>query len=258
MSVSLQMYLDFITETAFLAGRLTLGYFQSNLAVDTKADGSVVTAADRGAEQLIRERIRRYFPDHAILGEEFGAAENPASPYRWHIDPIDGTYSFVHGVPIYAVLIGLEIDGKVEAGAAHFPAIHETICAASGLGCYWNSVRTHVSEAKTLSDGLVICNDAAACYEHGYGPAWERIAKACKSRRGWGDAYSYMLVATGRAELAVDPVMNPWDCGPFPSIFAEAGGYFGDWKGNATIYGGEAIGTTQQLLPEVLALIEGK
>ncbi|MCE5209090.1 MAG: histidinol phosphate phosphatase [Chloroflexi bacterium] len=258
MSEPLQTYLDFINETAFLAGRLTLGYFQSNLAIDTKADGSVVTAADRGAEQLIRARIERYFPEHAILGEEYGVVDKPHSPYRWIIDPIDGTYSFVHGVPIYAVLIGLEINGKVEVGTAHFPAIHETISAASGLGCFWNNLHTHVSPVQTLSDGLVICNDSAACHEYGHGPAWERISGACKSRRGWGDAYGYLLVATGRAELAMDPAMKVWDNGPFPPIFAEAGGYFGDWKGNATIYGGEAIATSLQLLPEVLELIGEK
>lgn len=257
MTETLQTYLDFINETAFLAGRLTLGYFQSNLAIDTKSDGSVVTAADRGAEQLIRERIERYFPDHAILGEEFGVVEKP-SPYRWIVDPIDGTRSFVHGVPIYAVLIGLEIHGKVEAGVAHFPAINETISAASGEGCYWNHVRTYVSPVTTLSQGLVICNDSRACYEYGYGPAWERISSACKTRRGWGDAYGYLLVASGRAELVLDPAMKVWDNGPFPPIFAEAGGYFGDWKGNATIYGGEAIGTSMQLLPEVLSLIGKK
>ena len=254
MSETLQTYLDFIHETAFLAGRLTLGYFQSNLAVDLKKDGSVVTAADRGAEQLIRERIQRYFPSHAILGEEFGNVEQ-SSPYRWIIDPIDGTYSFVHGVPIYAVLIGLEINGTVEVGAAHFPALSETVSAATGLGCYWNQVRTHVSETPTLSQGLVIANDAASFYEQGFGSQWERLSSACKSRRGWGDAYGYMLVATGRAEVSLDPIMNAWDNGPFPPIFAEAGGYFGDWKGNRTIYTEQAVATSLKLLPEVLSVL---
>lgn len=256
MTDSLQTYLDFANETAYLAGRLTLGYFQSNLAVDTKSDGSVVTAADRGAESLIRERIQRYFPAHALLGEEFGEIESQ-SPYRWIIDPIDGTRSFVHGVPIYAVLIGLEIESRVEVGVAHFPAIQETVSAASGEGCYWNNVRTQVSAATRLADGLVITNDPRACHAHGYGDSWERISARANSRRGWGDAYGYLLVATGRAELMLDPAMNVWDCGPFPPIFREAGGYFGDWKGNETIYGGEALGTSRALLPEVLDLIEG-
>jgi hypothetical protein len=128
----LKTYLDFANETAFLAGRLTLDYFRSNLVIDTKSDGSVVTAADRGAETLIRERIEHYFPNHAILGEEYGSVEKPDRTTRWIIDPIDGTRSFVHGVPIYAVLIGLEINGIVEVGVAHFPAIQETISAATG------------------------------------------------------------------------------------------------------------------------------
>ena len=255
MSETLQTYLDFANETAYLAGRLTLGYFQSNLDVETKADGSEVTAADRGAETLIRERIQRYFPNHALLGEEFGELES-SSPYRWIIDPIDGTRSFVHGVPIYAVLIGLEINGNVEVGVAHFPAIQETLSAARGEGCYWNNLRAQVSPVKRLSNALVLTNDSLSCYKNGYGPAWERISSRCKTRRGWGDAYGYLLVATGRAELMLDPAMNVWDCGPFPPIFREAGGYFGDWKGNPTIYGNEALGTTNLLLPEVLNLIQ--
>jgi histidinol-phosphatase len=255
MTDTLQTYLDFVNETAFLAGRLTLGYFQSNLAVDIKKDGSVVTAADRGAEQLIRERIQRYFPGHAILGEEFGGEDQPDSPYRWIIDPIDGTYSFVHGVPIYGVLIGLEINGTVEVGVAHFPALSETVSAASGQGCYWNNVRTRVSDAKTLSDALVIANDPPSFYKYNSGPAWERLLKACKKYRGWGDSYGYLLAATGRAEVVIDPVMNAWDCGPFPPIFAEAGGYFGDWKGSRSIYAGQAVATSLQLLPEVLAVL---
>ncbi len=255
MTEKLKTYLDFANETAYLAGRLTLRYFQTNTAVDLKADGSVVTDADRGAEMLIRERIQKYFPTHAILGEEFGSVGKQDARHIWIIDPIDGTRSFVHGVPIYAVLIGLEIDGQVEVGVAHFPAINETISAATKEGCYWNNRRTRVSQVSTLSEGLVLCNDPEACYTHDYGDAWERIKKSCKSRRGWGDAYGYLLVATGRAELMLDPVMNVWDCGPFPPIFREAGGYFGDWKGNETIYGGEALGTSRQLSPEVLRLI---
>ena len=257
MTPTLRSILDFACETTYLAGRLTLGYFQSNLAVDTKADGSVVTAADRGAEHLIRERIQRYYPEHAILGEELGTLNKPDTPYRWIIDPIDGTRSFVHGVPIYAVLIALEINAVVEVGVAHFPAINETLWAASGEGCYWNGLRTQVSQTAYLRDGLVLCNDPEAIYASGNGPAWERIKTGCKTRRGWGDAYGYLLVATGRAELMLDPVMNIWDCGPFPPIFREAGGYFGDWKGNETIDGGEALGTNRLLLPEVLSLIRG-
>ena len=138
-------YLDFMTETAYLAGRLTLGYYQSGLAVDYKADNSPVTIADRKAEELIRGRIEHSYPEHAIVGEEFGLKESQGASHRWIIDPIDGTKSFMRGVPLYGVLLGLEIDGQVEVGAAYFPALDEMIAAATGLGCWWNGRPAHVS-----------------------------------------------------------------------------------------------------------------
>ena len=255
MAEALQEYLDFITETAYLAGRLTLGYFQTGVRPDLKADQSPVTVADRLAEELIRGRIEKRYPDHAILGEEFGVKESPSASHRWYIDPIDGTKSFIRGVPLYAVLIGLEIEGQVQVGACYLPAMDEMLVAATGLGCWWNGRRAHVSAVPSLSQGVVTCTDVAKFARHGRQAAWERIQQAAWYRTGWGDAYGYCLVATGRAELMLDPIMSDWDCGPFPPIFQEAGGYFGDWQGNVTIHAKEAMATTQTLLPEVLSLI---
>ena len=121
MTGSYRSYLDFAVETAYLAGRLTLGYFQTGLRPDMKADDTPVTAADRAAEQLIRGRIERRYPQHAIVGEEFGATEHAGAEFRWFVDPLDGTKSFVRGVPLYGVLIALEIAGTVEAGACYLP-----------------------------------------------------------------------------------------------------------------------------------------
>jgi myo-inositol-1(or 4)-monophosphatase len=258
MHESLGTYLDFALETARMAGEITLRYFLTNMAVDNKSDGTVITIADTEAEELIRERIEKYFPGHSILGEEYGEKLSTDSRHKWIIDPIDGTRSFAHGVPIYSVLIGLEIDGIVEVGVANFPALSEAVYAASGEGCYWNDHPASVSTISDLSQALVLTNDPEACYKYGRGSAWDRIKTAFGNRRGWGDAYGYLLVATGRAELMVDPIMNTWDCGPFPPILREAGGYFGDWQGNTTIYANEAIGTSQLLLPQVLKLIDNK
>lgn len=255
MSESLRHYLDFAAETAYLAGRLTLGYFQTGVRPDTKADLSPVTVADRQAEELIRSRIERRYPAHAVVGEEFGTKETQDTSHRWFIDPIDGTKSFIRGVPLYAVLIGLEIEGSVEVGVAYFPALDEMIAAASREGCWWNGRRARVSDVPTLDQAVVAFTDVASFARCGRSEAWERIKRATYYRAGWGDAYGYFLVATGRAELMLDPIMNTWDCGPFPPIFREAGGYFGDWAGYPTIYGAEALATTQTLLPEVLALI---
>lgn len=260
MSESLRTYLDFATETVYLAGRCTLKSFRSEVHVDFKADHTPVTEADREAEVLIRGRIEEHFEGHAIWGEEYGSkgADGNGSGFRWIIDPIDGTRSFVCGVPLYGVLLGLEIDGRVEVGAAYFPALDELLAAASGEGCWWNGRRVRVSDTESLGEGVVCFTDTANFEGHGRAAEWKRIERATRHRAGWGDAYGYSLVATGRAELMLDPVMNPWDAGPFPPILREAGGYFGDWRGNETIYGNEGMATTQALLPEVLTLIEGE
>ena len=253
MAESLSSFLDFAVETAYLAGRLTLAYFQVGVQADFKADDTPVTLADRKAEELIRSRIEARFPRHAIIGEEYGSKDSEGASHRWFVDPIDGTKSFVRGVPLYGVLIGLEIEGVVEVGAAYFPALDEMVAAATGHGCWWNGRRARVSEVATLKDAVVAYTDVANFDRYGRLAEWERIKEAAYYRAGWCDAYGHMLVATGRVELMLDPVMSSWDCGPFPPILKEAGGFFGDWQGNATIYGGEAMSTTQVLLPEVLA-----
>ncbi len=251
----LRNFLDFAVETAWQAGQLTLGYFQTDLRPDFKADDSPVTVADRASEQFIRSRIEKEYPHHAIVGEEFGESANREASHRWFIDPIDGTRSFVRGVPLYAVLIGLEIEGKPEIGVAYYPALKEMLAAATGEGCWWNGRRAHVSPTTELKKALVAHADTAAFAKHGKGEAWARLQQATNYRAGWSDAYGYLLVATGRAEMMLDPIMSVWDCAPFPPILSEAGGYFGDWQGNTTIYGQEALATSQVLLPELLRVI---
>jgi myo-inositol-1(or 4)-monophosphatase len=131
------------------------------------------------------------------------------------------------------------------------------IHAATGEGCYCNGRRVEVSRMESLSEGIVAFTDAKGFEAYGREAEWERLRKAARHARGWSDAYGHALVATGRIEAMLDPAMNPWDCGPFAPILREAGGYFGDWFGNETIYGGEALSTSRALLPEVLDLIRG-
>lgn len=256
MPASLRPYLDFAMETAFLAGRLTLGYYQTGVQPDFKPDDTPVTVADKKAEELVRARIEKQFPGHEILGEEFGqgAAFQHAS-HRWIVDPIDGTKSFTRGIPLYSVLLGLEIEGKVEVGVAYFPALGEMIAAATGEGCWWNGRRAHVSDVSELARAYVAFSDPKSFEKYNRQAEWDKLKNATYFRGGWGDAYGYALIATGRADLMLDPIMDAWDCGPFPPILAEAGGYFGDWKGNRTIWANEGLGTTNLLLPQVLELI---
>ena len=131
------------------------------------------------------------------------------------------------------------------------------LSAATGLGCHLNGRRTRVAGTPELAYGIASFTDAASFEEHGRSEAWRGVQRTAGGVRGWSDAYGHALVATGRADLMLDPVLNPWDCAPFPPILREAGGYFGDWSGNETIYAGEGISTTRTLLPEVLGLLNG-
>jgi len=249
--------LTFVTETAYLAGRLTLGYYQTGVRADYKADDTPVTAADRESEAFIRRRIESRYPSHTIVGEEQGETAGAEAAFRWYIDPIDGTKAFARGVPLYGVLLGLEIEGTVEVGAAYFPALDEMLAAATGLGCWWNGRRAHVSPQTDLARAVMAFSDPASFARHGVGQPFQRLEDAVYYRAGWCDCFGYLLAATGRVEIMLDPIMAEWDCGPFPPILQEAGGYFGDWHGRPTIHARQTVATTQVLLPEVLRILEG-
>lgn len=256
MAQPLKSFLDFAIETAHAAGRLTMGYFQTDLRPDFKEDDSPVTVADRQAETLIRDRIEKRYPRHAILGEEQGAKSGDDSEFRWIIDPIDGTKAFIRGVPLYAVLIGLEIEKRCEVGVAYFPALDDMIYAATGGGCFWNGRRTRVASTARLDRAYIGFTGADSFGPAGRFEAWQRMLQASYYSVGWSDAYGHALVATGRMEVMLDPIINPYDCAPFPPILREAGGYFGDWSGNETIYAKEGLSTTRTLLPQVLEQIQ--
>ncbi|MDK1081491.1 MAG: inositol monophosphatase family protein [Anaerolineae bacterium] len=252
--MELQNYLDFATELAYRAGRITLGYFNTGVQPEFKSDDTPVTVADKAAEQYIRAEIERAYPSHAIVGEEFGETVGEQEPIRWYIDPIDGTKSFMHAVPLYSVLIALEIEGTIRVGAAYFPGTDEMLNAADGLGCWWNGRRAKVSKEDSL-DRACICYGSWKSFENRTPGSFARISDAVYMTRGWSDAYGYLLVATGRAEAAFDPIMNVWDCAPFPVIFREAGGYFGNWRGEEGHEHGESLATNAALKSKILDLV---
>jgi histidinol-phosphatase len=255
---NLQTYLEFALEAAYQAGRITLGYFQTGITPDRKADHSPVTIADKQSEQKLRELISRYWPEHGIIGEEFGQQAGQ-SHLTWTIDPIDGTKSFVQGVPLYAVLIALTDGERPLLGVAHFPALNETLYATQGGGCYWNSRRTHVSSVDKLENAVLLASEIGSFRQDtAKSGAWDRLIETTYFQRTWGDAYGYALVATGRAEVMLDPWMAVWDCGPLQVIMEEAGGTFTDWGGIPTIYAGESIATNGVLFDEVMRLVRGE
>ncbi len=252
----LRELLDFAVHAARQAGELTLRHFDPAIAFEMKADNTPVTIADRGAEELLRKLIARAFPSHGIVGEEFGEQAG-SEPARWILDPIDGTISFISGVPLYSVLVGFEWRGEMLAGVIHLPALRETVYAARGLGCRWNDRPAHVSDVRELRRARLVLTSAKLAYECGRGPAYERLRAACYADRGWSDAYGYALLATGRAEIVLDPRMALWDNAALLPVVTEAGGTFTDWAGQPTHTAPEALATNRRLFDAVLRTMRG-
>jgi len=249
---ALRDLLEVAVEAALAGGRRTLAYFNSGEPVEWKADGSPVTVADREAEALMRRIIEGTYPGHAILAEESG--EKPGrQPFRWIVDPLDGTRTFVRGVPLFGTLVGVEAYGEPLVGVVYLPALDELITAARGEGCRWNGRTCHVSTVSRLEDELLVVTDERSARARS--GAYERLASRTQLQRTWADCYGYVLVATGRAEVALDPVMAVWDCAALLPIVEEAGGHFTDWRGQRTIHSGEAVATNGVLQREVLGLL---
>jgi histidinol phosphatase-like enzyme (inositol monophosphatase family) len=240
------------------AGRLTLDYFQrDNYEVERKSDATPVTIADRSAEQFLRERITAAFSQDGIIGEEFGRSAG-SSGFNWILDPIDGTKSFISGVPLYGTLVGIESDGQALAGLIYMPGLDEGAYASIGQGAWHfrgtaQPRRAQVSR-RLLSEGLFVTSQVDTFTKRGADGVYAELQEAAYISRTWGDCYGYLLVATGRAELMVDPMLNVWDAAAVQPIVEEAGGTFTDWQGQRTIQAGEALATNGPILADVLAI----
>jgi histidinol-phosphatase len=281
----LQHRLELAVRAAREAGAISLEYFGApDLTVHSKADASPVTEADRRGEQRIRELIGQAFPDDGFLGEEFGETSS-SSGARWILDPIDGTKSFVRGVPLYGTLVALEAEGDIQVGVVYLPALDEIVYAAKGLGAWWVPspfgagraaaaevrppcpapacgpgdpvpVRAKVSQVGRLADALFCTTSPDYFHLDGCPDLFERLRAAALLERGWSDCYGYVLVATGRAEFIAEPSMHSWDCAALKPIVEEAGGTFTDLAGNPTIYGGSALATNGALFEEIMKVIQ--
>lgn len=249
---SLRQLLDVAIDAAHLTGRRTLAYFNTGVTVESKADQTPVTVADREAEEVCRATIRRYFANHSITGEE-GADQRGDDTFTWIIDPIDGTKSFIHGVPLYGTLVACLVRGRPSVGVIYLPALDELIAAADGEGCWWNGRRARCSEVTRIEDATILAGSITRAIDRS--DAYRDLADRCKLNRGWGDAFGYALIATGRAEVMLDPRISPWDCAPMPPIFREAGGWAGNWDGGEDIYGPDWLACADGMKQEVLATL---
>jgi histidinol-phosphatase len=248
--------LAFAVEVAWRAGRSAFAHYQTGITAETKDDASPVTLADRTAEQLARELIESRFPADGIIGEEFGAVREGARR-RWILDPIDGTRTFVRGVPLFGCLLALEENDEPVIGVMYFPALDETVYAARGEGAWWNGRRARVSAESTLGNAVLLTTDVDNIERAGYGAGFQRLRERTGMLRTWGDCYGHALVATGRAEVMLDPIMNVWDAAALKPIVEEAGGFFTSWSGEHTHTGGSAVSSNAALATEVAALLNG-
>jgi histidinol phosphatase-like enzyme (inositol monophosphatase family) len=258
--------LEFAVEIAHAAGRVTLDHFRrTDLQIDRKADKSPVTIADLTAEELLRKRIGARFAGDGIIGEEFGE-QRGESGYQWLLDPIDGTKSYIHGIPLYTTLVAVLRENEPVVGVIHAPALAETVYAAKGAGCWFTlgadakPQASRVSNVERLSESLFVTTEVASFTTRREKDAidvFANLQRAARLTRTWGDGYGYLMVATGRAEVMIDPIINLWDAAPLQPIIEEAGGHFTDWKGNPTIHAREAIATNGRVSREVLAITKG-
>ncbi len=233
-------------------GEQTLEYFRKSIKVELKDDDSPVTLADRMAEEVMRTEIFEHYPDHGILGEELGHS-NSDHRIQWILDPIDGTISYIHGIPLYTTLIGITIDDKPAAGVIYAPALDEMCDGAIGNGAYFNGEPCHARMTSRMEEATLITTDFVNIKKYGFEEPFFFLHDRCRYHRTWGDAYGHMMVAAGRADIMIDPVLNIWDSAALLPIVNESGARFTGLNGEERIDAGNAVSATAGLHPEVLS-----
>jgi histidinol-phosphatase len=250
--------LAFALELADAADEITLArYRATDLVVESKPDLTPVTEADRAAERALRARIEAERPGDGVLGEEYGETTGTGGR-RWILDPIDGTKSFVRGIPAWGTLIALEHDGEIVVGVVAAPALHRRWWAARGEGAFADGEPIRVSRVNAIEDALMCFTSVTAFDDYGLGEQFRTLAGRCWETRGFSDYWAHVLVAEGSADLAVEPAMNLWDNASLQVIVEEAGGRFTDLEGIPRVDGGDAVTTNGLLHEEVLAIMRGE
>jgi len=245
---------DLAVEAARRAGELARTVYESAFEVEKKSDNTPVTLADREGEALIRGTIGKAFPSDGFLGEEFGNQPG-TSGFRWVIDPIDGTKSFVRHIPLWATLIGLEYRGEQIVGVAHIPVFGMTYRALRGDGAFMNERKICVSAIATLADAMICYSSINWFTRAGRERAFIELANRTARQRGFGDFYGFVLVAEGAAELMVEHGVSPWDIAALKAIVEEAGGAFTDWEGRATIERPDVLASNGRVHADALSIL---
>jgi histidinol-phosphatase len=252
----LQKILSVAVEAARAGGEISRRYFGQRIGVEFKKDLSPVTRADREAESAMREVISSSYPDHGILGEEHGAS-NTESNVQWILDPIDGTQSFIHDIPLYTTLVGVLVDNQPVAGVIYAP-VHDELCAAArGAGATMNGYPCRVRPCASLDEATFLTTDIKNFSVYGFGRQLESLLNQVRLHRTWGDAYGHMMVACGKADLMIDPVLHVWDAAALINVIQEAGGVFTDMKGKAVVHGGNGISAGPAIHDQTIRLFSG-
>jgi len=245
---------QFAIELAEASGDFIRPYFANPaLVVETKRDSSPVTAADRGAEELMRARIAHRFPGHGIIGEEFGD-DRPDAEWVWVLDPIDGTKSFMTACPLFGTLIALLHEGRPVLGIIHQPVLRQLLIGDNTTSML-NGRPVKVRPCAAFEDATLLTSDPLNPAKYQNGPAFDSVARKARIFRTWGDCYGYLLVASGWADIVVDPIMNSWDIAAVVPILRGAGGVISDWQGNSPYPATSIVATNPTLHPKLIAAL---
>ena len=246
----MQEFMDFSKQLAHASGAIINRYFRSDIAVERKADESPVTIADREAEQVMREMIMARYPAHGIIGEEYGN-HNEGADFQWVLDPIDGTKSFVSGTFLFGTLIGLLHEGKPVIGVIHHP-VTSHLLIGDGRGAWLNDKPARVRDTDQLSEAALLYTDFMHVGQYRDGAAFQQLMGMTRFNRSWGDCHGYFLLATGYADIMLDPIMHLWDIVALVPIVKGAGGVITAWDGGDPLSNNGMIAATPALHGQVL------
>lgn len=247
-------FINFVCKLAAESAEVIKPYFAAfDLEVELKADETPVTAADREAEEVMRQLIRKEFPDHGIIGEEFGD-ENENAEFVWVLDPIDGTKSFTSGCPLFGTLICLLHEEQPVLGAINQPILDQ-LCIGDNEQTTVNGQPVWAPKTDTLSEAILLTTDILNVDKYQNKVGFETLLQQVKLFRTWGDCYGYLLLASGGADIMLDPIVNRWDVLPVIPVVRGAGGVITAWDGGDVVQADSCVAATQNLHPYVLEIL---
>ncbi len=235
------------------SGKIIRQYFRTGVNIESKTDQSPVTIADKNAEEKMREMIMKEFPSHGIVGEEFGSY-NENAEYTWILDPIDGTKSFICGAVTFGTLIALMKNGEPVLGVINQPVLNEFLIGDNYVS-ELNGKQVKVRKCSNLSDAVLLSTDHLNIEEYQNKNGFDKLMRKVKYYRMWGDCYGYYLVATGFADIMIDPIMNAWDLMALIPVIRGAGGTITDYQGNDAVKGKSSIATAGAIHEEVIKIL---